>query len=304
MSAVESRLALSTAHFGRHGVVTPARARQFDAELRGAFALAADAGMTLIDTSADHAEAEALVGRLAPRERPFRTIAKTAPVGAGLAAVEARAQKSLRNLGVPRAHALVVSEAEDLLGPDGDALWRALLGLRDAGLFEKIGVAARLEDAPAALARRYKPDIMQLPVSLLDQRLVIGGELQTLAELGGDHDTPLVWIAFFAVLGLLLAMEGYSGAFRQKDLLDHPPPADMGGQEDDDGPKTCIVCWERHPILTLCPCAHTLCALCSLRVSKCPLCRANIVGRSVTIGTQRPRRLVFAAGGQAPAMLA
>lgn len=184
MSAVESRLALSTAHFGRHGVVTPARARQFDAELRGAFALAADAGMTLIDTSADHAEAEALVGRLAPRERPFRTVAKTAPVGAGLAAVEARAQKSLRNLGVPRAHALVVSEAEDLLGPDGDALWRALLGLRDAGLFEKIGVAARLEDAPAALARRYKPDIMQLPVSLLDQRLVTGGELQTLAELG------------------------------------------------------------------------------------------------------------------------
>ncbi len=184
MSAVESRLALSTAHFGRHGVVTPARARQFDAELRGAFALAADAGMTLIDTSADHAEAEALVGRLAPRERPFRTIAKTAPLAAGLAVVEARAQKSLRNLGVPRAYALVVSEAEDLLGPDGDALWRSLLGLRDAGLFEKIGVSARLEDAPAALARRYKPDIMQLPVSLLDQRLVTGGELQTLAELG------------------------------------------------------------------------------------------------------------------------
>ena len=51
--------------------------------------------------------------------------------------------------------------------------------------------------------------------------------LMVLAELGGDHDRPLVWIAFFAVLVLLLAMEMYSGAFRQEDLLDHPPPTDM-----------------------------------------------------------------------------
>ena len=100
---------------------------------------------------------------------------------------------------------------------------------------------------------------------------------------------------------------GEETALASMDLVyvteEDPPPADMGGQEDEDGPKTCIVCWERHPILTLRPCAHTLCAQCSLRVSKCPLCRANIVGRSVIIGTQRPRRLVFAAGGQAPAML-
>ena len=184
MATVEARLALSTAHFRHPGVLTPARARQFDAELRGTFALAADAGMTMVDTSADIAEAESLVGRLAPRERPFRTISKTAPVEGGVAAVVARARRSLRNLGAPRAHALVVSQAEDLLGPDGDELWRALMDLREAGLFEKIGVCARSEDAPVALARRFKPDLMQLPVSLLDQRLVAGGELQALAGLG------------------------------------------------------------------------------------------------------------------------
>ena len=184
MQTVETRLALSTAHFVRPGVLTPARARQFDAELKGAFGLAADAGMTMIDTSADVADTETLVGRLAPRERPFRTIAKTGPVHGGVAAVVARARRSLRNLGVPRAYALVVNQAEDLLGPDGDDLWRALTDLREAGLFEKIGVSARSEDAPVALARRFKPDIMQLPVSLLDQRLVVGGELQTLAALG------------------------------------------------------------------------------------------------------------------------
>ena len=184
MAAVETRLALSTAHFGRPGVLTAARARQCDAELRGTFALAADAGMSMIDTSADAVETEALVGCLAPRERPFRTIVKTAPVQGGVAAVLAQARRSLRNLGVPAAHALVVREAEDLLGPDGEDLWRGLMDLRDAGLFEKIGVSVRSEDAPVALARRFKPDIMQVPVSLLDQRLVAGGEVRALAERG------------------------------------------------------------------------------------------------------------------------
>jgi aryl-alcohol dehydrogenase-like predicted oxidoreductase len=184
MHPVENRLALSTAHFRRPGALTPARARQFDTELRGAFELAADAGMTLVDISAEGTETEALVGRLAPRDRPFRPIAKTAPLHGGIAAVVARARRSLRNLGTTCGYAIVVSEAEDLLGPEGDELWRALTDLRDTGLFEKIGVSARIEDAPAALARRFRPDIMQLPVSLLDQRLVSGGELQTLAELG------------------------------------------------------------------------------------------------------------------------
>jgi D-threo-aldose 1-dehydrogenase len=184
MAMNETRLALGMAHFGRNAPVAPARVRQFEADARATLQLAAQSGLSLLDTPADAGETELLVGRLAPRERPFQVIVKTASLTEGVAAVEARARRSLRNLGRPSLRALVVSDAEDLLGEDGDVLWRRLLDLREAGLFEQIGVCARLEDAPAALARRFKPDLMQLPVSLLDQRLVTGGELRALADMG------------------------------------------------------------------------------------------------------------------------
>src|SRR6202007_52346 len=37
---------------------------------------------------------------------------------------------------------------------------------------------------PAALARRFRPDVMQLPFSLLDQRLLRDGSLARLKDLG------------------------------------------------------------------------------------------------------------------------
>ena len=184
MAALVDKLALGTAQLARSPGASSLRGRVTEVEVRATLTLAGDAGLIHLDTSAEFGDAEAQIGKLCPRERRFRITTKTTSLAGGLAAVEARARKSLRNLGIPSAHALLVNSAEDLLGPDGEALWRRMHELKDAGLFEKIGVAVRAEDAPAALARRFKPDIMQLPVSLLDQRLVLSGELETLAELG------------------------------------------------------------------------------------------------------------------------
>ncbi len=184
MANLIDKLALGTAQFGNAHGVSNLRGRLNEAEARATLCLAGDAGLAHLDTSAEFGDAEAQVGKLAPRERTFKITTKTVSMAGGLGALEARARKSLRNLGAPSAYALLINSAEDLLGPDGELLWRKAHELKDAGLFEKIGVSMRVEDAPAALARRFKPDIMQLPVSLLDQRLVISGELQTLADLG------------------------------------------------------------------------------------------------------------------------
>lgn len=46
--------------------------------------------------------------------------------------------------------------------------------------------------------------------------------LLALAAWGREHSTPVVWIAWFIGLGLLLAMEVRSGTLRKHDLFDHP----------------------------------------------------------------------------------
>jgi aryl-alcohol dehydrogenase-like predicted oxidoreductase len=51
-------------------------------------------------------------------------------------------------------------------------------------LFRRIGISAYVADDPAALAARFKPDVVQLPFSLLDQRLLQDGSQSRLRDLG------------------------------------------------------------------------------------------------------------------------
>lgn len=184
MTAAISKLGLGTAQFGLDHGLSNLRGRLSENEAHATLSLAADSGIRLLDTSATFGAAEEVIGRVAPRTQPFRIVTRTQSVEDGVAAVEARARRSLRGLSVPRAYALLIGAADDLTGPDGDELWRMAHRLKDEGLFEKIGVSVGAADSPAALARRYKPDIVQAPVSLLDQRLVANGDLESLAELG------------------------------------------------------------------------------------------------------------------------
>jgi len=98
--------------------------------------------------------------------------------------IEAEARASLHRLGLQRADAIVVQVASDLFSPHGGEAWTRLLRLRDQGLFERVGVSVYASDDPLGVARRFKPDIIQAPASLLDQRLLVDGTLARLAEIG------------------------------------------------------------------------------------------------------------------------
>jgi aryl-alcohol dehydrogenase-like predicted oxidoreductase len=89
----------------------------------------------------------------------------------------ARASKAA----LPRADTLLVHAAADL---DDPALWPALQRLKTEGVFAKIGISTYVADAPAMLAARFRPDVIQLPFSLLDQRLLHDGTLAQLQDLG------------------------------------------------------------------------------------------------------------------------
>jgi aryl-alcohol dehydrogenase-like predicted oxidoreductase len=87
-------------------------------------------------------------------------------------------------LGTQNLYGLLTHDADDLLGPVGDFIWQAMLELRSAGRVERIGSSVYTGVQIDALLSRIEPNLIQLPLSLLDQRLITGGQLEQLARRG------------------------------------------------------------------------------------------------------------------------
>lgn len=142
---------------------------------------AADAGVSCVATKPE-GDGERLLGLGWPFPSPFRVTVRTVPITDGVDRAEARARRSLEHMGLPRGDTVLVRAATDLAGDEGRALWSKLQALKERGLFRRVGFIASIEDAPAVMARRFKPDVVQLPCNVLDQRAVRSGILEQLAE--------------------------------------------------------------------------------------------------------------------------
>jgi aryl-alcohol dehydrogenase-like predicted oxidoreductase len=119
-----------------------------------------------------------------PQPIPFRMTLTAVRPDRGADLVETELKAQMLRLGVERVDTILAPSATDLFSPLGPAMWDRLRAMKDAGLCRNIGVSVYASDDPVGVARRFKPDVMQAPASLLDQRLLLDGSLATLAEMG------------------------------------------------------------------------------------------------------------------------
>ena len=169
------KLGLGTVQFGQAYGVSNARGQVARGDAATILQRAAGAGVAVLDTAANYGEAESVLAAL--DTSPFRIVTKTVSGDAGSVAARARASKAA----LPNADTLLVHAAAGL---DDPALWPALQRLKAEGVFARIGISTYVADNPLALAERFRPDVMQLPFSLLDQRLLRDGTLARLADMG------------------------------------------------------------------------------------------------------------------------
>ena len=189
------KLGLGTVQFGQAYGVSNTRGQVSRAEASAILARAAEAGIKVLDTAANYGEAENVLAAL--DTAPFRIVTKTAPVKNGVEVVVARARQSAQAL---KADTLLVHAAADL---DQPGLWPALQLLKTEGVFRKIGISTYFTDNPVALAKRFRPDVMQLPFSLLDQRLLQDGSLARLKDMGVEIHARSLFLQ-----GLMLMQPG------------------------------------------------------------------------------------------------
>jgi spore coat polysaccharide biosynthesis protein SpsF (cytidylyltransferase family)/aryl-alcohol dehydrogenase-like predicted oxidoreductase len=177
--SLTSRLGIGTVQFGQAYGISNNRGQVAFEQAHDILIRAARAGIGLLDTAANYGEAEDVLSRT--DTTAFRVVSKTIGVANGVKAVEARARQSVEKLG--HVDLLLVHAVSDLLGPQGAELWQVLQALKAEGTVGGIGISAYVADNPAGLAERFRPDAMQVPFSLMDQRLLHDGSLARLKAL-------------------------------------------------------------------------------------------------------------------------
>ncbi|MGD9829852.1 MAG: aldo/keto reductase, partial [Hyphomicrobiaceae bacterium] len=188
-----ARLGLGTVQFGLPYGISNASGQVARAEAAGILDEAAKAGSGLLDTAAAYGTAEEVLADILAADASFRIVTKTLRLAEGLESVIARARLSASRLG-RACDTLLVHSAPDLAGRDGERFWRRLQDLKADGLFARIGISAYVADDPLGLAERFRPDVMQVPFSLLDQRLLADGTLAGLDRLGVEVHVRSVFL--------------------------------------------------------------------------------------------------------------
>jgi aryl-alcohol dehydrogenase-like predicted oxidoreductase len=170
------KLGLGTVQFGQAYGVSNSRGQVPSGEAAAILARAATSGVTVLDTAANYGAAESVLAGFSLAS--FRVVTKTLSPRHGIEAVVAKARQSAAML---KADTLLVHAAADL---EDAALWPALQLLKSEGVFRRVGISVYVDDNPAQLAKRFNPDVIQLPFSLLDQRLLRDGTLGRLQDAG------------------------------------------------------------------------------------------------------------------------
>lgn len=185
-----SRLGLGTAQFGLDYGISNRDGITHENEIARILDRASQAGITLLDTAALYGDSEQALGRALGNRHCFRIVTKT-PKCNGELVTEADCLRfkesfdiSLGFLRQDSVYGLLVHQATDLFKPGGDSLVNLMQQLKVEGVVNKIGVSVYTGNQIDQILRLFTPDIIQLPLNILDQHLVRGGYLQKLHGLG------------------------------------------------------------------------------------------------------------------------
>lgn len=193
-------LALGTAQFGSPYGIGNRRGQIPEQEIGAILHAASSAGFTYLDTAPSYGAAEEIIGRHLRGHHHLAVITKTAPcrsevlTAADLDRIRESLYRSLDRLQVESAYALLVHQPEDLQKPVGKRLAEMLYRFRQDGLIQRVGLSIYDSDQLEQAQHVLKPEIVQLPLNLFDQRLLSDGVIEQLCHAGVEVHVRSVFL--------------------------------------------------------------------------------------------------------------
>jgi aryl-alcohol dehydrogenase-like predicted oxidoreductase len=183
------QLCLGTAQFGLPYGITNTAGQVPEAEVARLLAQLEGAGFRWLDTAQAYGNAEEVLGRNWPKSHNLRVISKLPAQPQEAFTVEDAVvweqafRLSCESLGLKNLDSLLLHSPPDLRKPGAAYLEDWLFGLRQRGLVKRLGVSIYAADDLQGLNPALL-DIVQLPLSLFDQRLLEDGTVNFLHSSG------------------------------------------------------------------------------------------------------------------------
>jgi aryl-alcohol dehydrogenase-like predicted oxidoreductase len=195
------KLALGTVQFGMHYGVANSAGRVSQAEAHAILQQASLLGINMLDTAIAYGDSEEVLGKFAQTGQNIVTKLSAVPETERDVKnwVIGQFEGSLERLSASKVYGFLLHRPDQLLGPNGAAIYNALTELKARGGVVKVGVSVYSPDELGPLLERFDLDLVQAPFNILDRRILETGWAERLKENGIELHTRSAFLQ-----GLLL----------------------------------------------------------------------------------------------------
>lgn len=181
------KLGIGTVQFGMNYGLTNHTGKTSMIEAGKILETALKNGIQIIDTAKAYGNSEEILGKLLPASNTFKLITKIPGITTQTNVSEVLKNHfydSLNKLNQPSLYGLLLHHAKDLLSVNGDEIHDVILSLKEKGYIKKFGISVYEEEDIERIREKYHIDLVQLPISIFDQRFNQSGYLKKLHESG------------------------------------------------------------------------------------------------------------------------
>ncbi len=182
------KLGIGTAQFGLDYGISNTSGKTSLKEVRSILKIATENGVDVLDTAYSYGDSESVIGKCLPGQNRFRIIIKTPSfkksryTAADGNTIKSTFYESLERLRLSSVAGLLIHHADDALAEGSEFLYDVTHELKSKGLVEKIGFSVYTKEQINQLLDLYDFELIQVPVNVLDQRLIKGDVLKKLKD--------------------------------------------------------------------------------------------------------------------------
>ena len=205
MKKIKNRLIFGTANLGeRYGINASNISK--NSSFKNIFLLLKKEKVFFIDTAYSYKNAQKYLRKI--NLKKFRIISKLPKYKKeNLSILEKKiinhVERSLKQLNISRFYALLVHDTKELNGSKGKKIFEILKLLKKRNMVRKIGYSIYCTSELDKFFYKFRPDIVQGPLNILDQRIINSGWLKRLNKSGSEFHARSIFLQ-----GLLLKKSG------------------------------------------------------------------------------------------------